>query len=241
MAFCCHSNQTWFLFHIFSLMPLTAFLNPFYTLEVCGFGFITPLNYLSNFAFDPFYWPWGKSVQVLLSAYSQTLQRRWRPPQPLRADFKTSEGSKTSHRGGLLSEPLWIPLILAVHIHLLGPQGHAAVAVEVEAVVSTNVRPLLLQLPILRLQELRQTRFSPLRPGENTNNAQLSYKQWKNFEPNNCSWTVQLNDMDRHLSALKRGDVYLETSMWVTAVLLTGPLRLKAKPGWLWMSWGLPT
>lgn len=24
---------------------------------------------------------------------------------------------------------------------------------------------------------------------------------------------------------------YLQTSMWVTAVLFTGPLRLKAKPG----------
>lgn len=72
----------------------------------------------------------------------------------------------SSHRGCLLSEPLWISLILAVHIHLLGPQGHAAVTVEVETVVSTDVRPLLLQLSVLRLQELRQTRFSPLGPSE---------------------------------------------------------------------------
>lgn len=59
-----------------------------------------------------------------------------------------------SHRGSLLSEPLWIPLVLAVHIHLLGPQGHAAVTVEIEAVVSADVCPLLLQLSVLRLQEL---------------------------------------------------------------------------------------
>lgn len=59
-----------------------------------------------------------------------------------------------SHHGGLFSEPLWISLVLAVHLHLLGPQRHAAVAVEVQPVVSTYISPLLLQLSILRLQEL---------------------------------------------------------------------------------------
>lgn len=59
-----------------------------------------------------------------------------------------------SHRGSLLSEPLWISLVLTVLFHLLGPQGHAAVTVEVETVVSTDVGPLLLQLSVLRLQEL---------------------------------------------------------------------------------------
>ncbi len=33
----------------------------------------------------------------------------------------------------------------------------------------------------------------------------------------------------------------LQTRKCVTGVLFTGPLRLKAKPGWQWMSWGLPT
>lgn len=59
-----------------------------------------------------------------------------------------------SHRGRLLSKPLGISLILAVHIHFLGPQGHAAVTVEVKTVVSANVCPLLLQLPVLSFQEL---------------------------------------------------------------------------------------
>lgn len=70
-----------------------------------------------------------------------------------------------SHRGSLLSEPLWISLVLTVQIHFLGPQRHAAVAVEVETVVSTDIGPLLLQLSVLSLQELRQTRFGPLGPG----------------------------------------------------------------------------
>lgn len=81
----------------------------------------------------------------------------------------------SSHRGCLLSEPLWISLVLAVHIHLLGPQGHAAVTVEVETVVSTDVRPLLLQLSVLRLQELRQTRFGPLGPSEKRRNQNPQY------------------------------------------------------------------
>lgn len=63
-------------------------------------------------------------------------------------------GKQFSHRGRLLSKPLGISLILAVHIHFLGPQGHAAVTVEVKTVVSANVCPLLLQLPVLSFQEL---------------------------------------------------------------------------------------
>lgn len=74
--------------------------------------------------------------------------------------------AETSHRGSFLSQPLRISLVLAVFIHLLRPKRHAAVAVEVETVVSAHVRPLLLQLSVLRLQELRQTRFGPLRPCE---------------------------------------------------------------------------
>lgn len=35
---------------------------------------------------------------------------------------------------------------------------------EVQAIVSADVSPLLLQLSILSLQELRQTRFGPLGP-----------------------------------------------------------------------------
>lgn len=58
------------------------------------------------------------------------------------------------HRGSLLSEPLWIPLVLAVQIHFLGPQRHAAVTVEVETVVSADICPLLLQLSVFGLQEL---------------------------------------------------------------------------------------
>lgn len=37
-----------------------------------------------------------------------------------------------------------------------------------------------------------------------------------------------------------RNQAYLQVRMWVTAVLLTGPFLLKAKPGWLWMSCGFP-
>ena len=69
-----------------------------------------------------------------------------------------------SHRGSLLSQPLWISLILTVQIHFLGPQGHAAVTVEVETVVSTDVGPLLLHLSVFGLQELGQTWFGPLGP-----------------------------------------------------------------------------
>lgn len=57
-------------------------------------------------------------------------------------------------RGSLLSKPLWIPLVLTILFHLLGPQGHAAVTVEVQTVVSTDVGSLLLQLSVLGLQEL---------------------------------------------------------------------------------------
>jgi len=66
------------------------------------------------------------------------------------------------HRGGLLPEPLGVPLVLTVLLHLLRPEGHAAVAVEVQAVVAAHIGPLLLQLPVLRLQELRQARLGPL-------------------------------------------------------------------------------
>lgn len=68
--------------------------------------------------------------------------------------------------GGLLSEPVRVPLVLAVQFHLLRPQRHAAVAVEVQAVVSADVGPLLLPLALLRLQELRQTRLGPFKPGQ---------------------------------------------------------------------------
>ncbi len=82
-----------------------------------------------------------------------------------------------SHRGSFLSEPLWISLVLTVHIHFLGPQGHAAVTVEVETVVSADIGPLLLQLSILGLQELRETWFGPFGPngrrGEKINAACL--------------------------------------------------------------------
>lgn len=73
------------------------------------------------------------------------------------------------HRCSLLSEPLWISLIFTVHIHLLRSEGHAAVTMEVEAVVSTDVGSLLLQLSILRLQKLRQTWFGSLGPTEEGN------------------------------------------------------------------------
>lgn len=70
-----------------------------------------------------------------------------------------------SHRCSLLPEPLWISLILAVQIHFLGTEGHAAVAVEIKAVVSADVSPLLLQLAIFSFKEFRQTRFGPFGPG----------------------------------------------------------------------------
>lgn len=70
-----------------------------------------------------------------------------------------------SHRCSLLPEPLWIPLILAVQIHFLGTEGHAAVAVEIKTVVSADVSPLLLQLAIFSFKEFRKTRFGPFGPG----------------------------------------------------------------------------
>lgn len=81
-----------------------------------------------------------------------------------------------SHRGSLLSEPLWISFILTVYIHLLRSQGHAAITVEVEAVVSTDIGPLLLQLSILWLQELWQTWFGPLGPTESQRTAHKNRK-----------------------------------------------------------------
>lgn len=62
--------------------------------------------------------------------------------------------SWTTDLGRLLLQPVWVSLVLAVHFHLLRPQRHAAVAVEVQPVVSADVRPLLLPIPVLRLQEL---------------------------------------------------------------------------------------
>lgn len=71
-----------------------------------------------------------------------------------------------SYCGGFLSQPLGVPLVLTVHVHLLRTQGHAAVTVEVQAVMSAHVRPLLLRLAVLRLQEFRQARFCALGPAE---------------------------------------------------------------------------
>lgn len=71
-----------------------------------------------------------------------------------------------SHRGSFLPEPLWIPFILAVYIHFLRPQGHAAITVEIKAVMSTDIGPLLLQLSVLRLQELWKTWFGPFGPSK---------------------------------------------------------------------------
>lgn len=73
-----------------------------------------------------------------------------------------------SYRNGLLSEPLGVALVFAVHVHLLRPQGHAAVAVEVEAVVAADVGALLLRLALLRLEELRQAGLSALGPADTT-------------------------------------------------------------------------
>lgn len=64
--------------------------------------------------------------------------------------------------GRLLLQPVGVSLVLAVHLHLLRPQRHAAVAVEVQPVVSADVGPLLLPIAVLRLQELGETRLGPL-------------------------------------------------------------------------------
>lgn len=92
-----------------------------------------------------------------------------------RADQKTSSVSPTgrrvqldgqrTHLGRLLLQPVGVPLVLAVHLHLLRPQRHAAVAVEVQAVVSADVGPLLLPIAVLRLQELREAGLGPLWSG----------------------------------------------------------------------------
>lgn len=94
---------------------------------------------------------------------------------------RTERATASSHRGRLLSEPLWISLVLAVQLHLLRPQRHAAVAVEVQAVVSADVSPLLLQLSILSLQELRQTWLGPLGPGGSDRETNLTYTQLQIF------------------------------------------------------------
>lgn len=67
---------------------------------------------------------------------------------------------------GFLLQPVWVPLVLAVHLHLLRTERQAAVTVEVEAVVSADVRPLLLSIAVLRLQKLRQTWLRPLGSGQ---------------------------------------------------------------------------
>lgn len=73
------------------------------------------------------------------------------------------------YRGGFLSQPLRVSFVFAVHLHLLRAQRHAAVAVEVQAVVSAHVRPLLLRLAVLRRQELRQARLRALGPEQHSN------------------------------------------------------------------------
>lgn len=67
-----------------------------------------------------------------------------------------------THLGGFLAQPVGVPLVLAVHLHLLRPHRQAAVAVEVQTVVSADVRLLvLLPVAVLRFQELGQTRLRP--------------------------------------------------------------------------------
>lgn len=70
------------------------------------------------------------------------------------------------HHHGLLSEPCRVPLVLTVHIHFLWSKRHAAVAVEVQAVVAADVRLLLLLFSILWLQELREAGLWALGPEE---------------------------------------------------------------------------
>lgn len=70
----------------------------------------------------------------------------------------------STNRGGLFSEPLWVPFILTVHLHLLRTEGHAAVAVEIQTIMSAHISPLLLRLTILWLQKLRQAWLGSLWP-----------------------------------------------------------------------------
>lgn len=150
-----------------------------------------------------------------------------------------------SHRCSLLPEPLWISLILAVQIHFLGTEGHAAVAVEIKAVVSADVSPLLLQLAIFSFKEFRKTRFGPFGPGGHGEGNRTEVPPLISPAlPMKSKWLLlDIGCVSLAGLVLKPWEPqnYLQTSMWVTAVLFTGPLRLKAKPGWLWMSWGLPT
>lgn len=74
--------------------------------------------------------------------------------------------AERTHLGRLLLQPVGVSLVLAVHLHLLRPQRHAAVAVEVQPVVSADVGPLLLPIAVLRLQELGETGLGPLWSGE---------------------------------------------------------------------------
>lgn len=72
------------------------------------------------------------------------------------------------HHSGLLPEPIRVPLVLTVHFHFLWSKWRAAVTVEVQAVVATDVRPLLLLLSILWLQKLREAGLWALRSEETT-------------------------------------------------------------------------
>lgn len=65
--------------------------------------------------------------------------------------LKVTLYKQDNYSNGFLPKPFWILLILAVHLHLLGAEGQAGVAVEVEPVVAAAVRPLLLHLAVLRL------------------------------------------------------------------------------------------
>lgn len=56
---------------------------------------------------------------------------------------------QSTNRGGLFSEPLWVPFILTVHLHLLWTEGHAAVTVEIQTIMSAHISPLLLGLTVL--------------------------------------------------------------------------------------------
>lgn len=72
----------------------------------------------------------------------------------LKVDDTKLNCSSVSHHSGLLPEPLGVPFVLTVHFHLLRSQRHAAVAVEVQAVVAADVSTLLFLFSIFRLQEL---------------------------------------------------------------------------------------
>lgn len=97
---------------------------------------------------------------------------------------------------GLLLEPVWVSLILAVHLHLLRPERQAAVTVEVQAVVSADIRPLLLPIAVLRFQELRKARLRPLWSGQKADGQRIK-KKYSPFGPQaigTTSTTVKDNE-----------------------------------------------